>query len=613
MMTLKKLMIVLAVLLCPLFLTAQADAVIFSHSGGFYDSSFSLELNCPDAYHIRYTTNGNMPTADSKLYEAPLWLDERLYSDSDIYKIQISPDNLVYVPDSVRHAIVIRAAAFDRDEQRIGSTVTHTYLIRELGCETAGLPVMSVCADSLDLFGQEKGIFVPGVHFDPASPDHSGNYYQSGRDWERTANVEFFEPGDNSGINQICGLRTHGNRSRRYPSKGMKIYAREEYGTKRFNHAFFEDSQLDSFKHLVLKPFASFWPYSGAQDYVCNALARQLNVEAPLCRPMIVYLNGEYWGLYFVQEKTDERFLEDHYGVNPDLCNIIGDWKGEVEQGSGRNFNRLMRWLEQANLAETADFEQVKSLIDVDNYIDYMVFETFVGNWDWPGNNMRCWQVGDGQWRWMFFDGDATIINPDMDVFLNAAVYSEPSTWENYPETKLLFSKLLENNEFKIAFKARARELCGSLFHYESTSSVFGEIVETLRPKIEDQKHRFGYPTSIGSWDEGNSLIDVFLQGRVERYLDDLDSFPLLRDDVLLSDLYQFTCFPNPSNAGIRIEMKVDWSRPYDIYVCNMMGQVVCHQSGNVVEGETIAVDADLAAGVYLVRIGSCVQRWVKF
>ena len=110
----KKLWLIGLVLsMCPLFAAAQADAVVFSHPGGFYENSFSLELSCSDACHIRYTTNGNTPTAHSRLYEAPLWLDERLYSQSDIYKIQISPDDLIYVPDSVRHAIVIRAAAFD--------------------------------------------------------------------------------------------------------------------------------------------------------------------------------------------------------------------------------------------------------------------------------------------------------------------------------------------------------------------------------------------------------------------------------------------------------------------------------------------------------------------
>ena len=112
--------------------------------------------------------------------------------------------------------------------------------IKALGCDTHGLPVVSICADSLDLFGFEQGILVPGIHFDSLNPEISGNYFQKGREWERVSNVEFYDYSDNGGINQICGLRTHGNRARRQPQKGLKIYARQEYGNKHFHHQFFE-------------------------------------------------------------------------------------------------------------------------------------------------------------------------------------------------------------------------------------------------------------------------------------------------------------------------------------------------------------------------------------
>ena len=600
--------------LMPSFVMAQSDEVVFSASGGFYDHSFYLTLGCHDSNHyIRYTTNGNAPTEKSTRYVTPLFLDERLYSSADIYKIQISPDELVYVPDSVCHTIVIRAAIFDEGNHCVSEIVTNTYLIRDLGCDATGLAVMSICADSLALFDYETGIFVPGKHWNPEVPLNSGNYYQQGRDWERSVNVEFYEPIDNSGINQVCGLRTHGNRSRRYPAKGMKIYARNDYGKNRFNHAFFEETQINSYKHLVLKPFATFWPYSGAQDYVCTALAHQLELESPQCRPIIVYLNGEYWGLYFLQEKMDERFLEDHFGIDPDNCNIIGSWKGEVENGDGYNFKRMMRWLENADLSETSDYERINEMIDLDNFIDYMVFETFVGNWDWPGNNMRCWQEGDGPWRWMFFDGDATIISNTMDVFLNAAVYAEPATWDNYPEAKLLFGKLLENNQFKAAFESRALELCGSLFQYDNTSLVFNDIVTTLRPKIEDQRHRFGYPPNTDVWNEGNARIDDFLYHRVEWYLDAMEAFPLLQPGVTFSDIDSFVVFPNPTHGAINIQMQNQYPRPVMIIVYNVVGQVVTYVFREVEEGETISLDYDLPAGVYFVRIGSCMKKMIKF
>lgn len=510
----------IAFIVMMLRLGLNAQTVTFSHSGGFYHNSFSLELSCDEDYHIRYTIDGSNPTAKSTLYKQSLYLDESLYSKADIYKIQISPDNLVYVPDSVKHVIVIRAALFDAEENRISKTFTNTYFIRSLGADSHGMAVVSVCADHDDLFDENSGIFVKGVNWESEKPDHTGNYFQHGRDWERWANVEFYEPSDNSGINQICGLRTHGNRSRRQPAKGMKIYARDIYGKKRFKYDFFGDT-ICNYKHLLLKPFASFWPYSGVQDYVCNKMALNLNMEAPNCRPVVLYLNGEYWGVYFIQEKTDDKFIEDHCYVSPYNCNIIGSWRGEVEHGDNLSFREMMHWFENTNLSTRSAYKQACELIDMDCFIDYYVFQTFIGNFDWPGNNMRCWQENGGKWRWIFFDGDATIIKPDLDVFTNAAVYKDPSDWLNYPQAKLVFGKLLTNNRFRAAFKQRARELCETQFQYENTHPIFNGLIEALRPHIADQQHRFGYPPSEKFWDEGNAMIDDFLANRVDIYLNE--------------------------------------------------------------------------------------------
>ena len=139
--------------------------VMFSHQGGFYDEPFALSLECSDLdCHIRYTTNGGIPTENSKCYGMPLFLDESLYSISDIYTLPIAPVFESFVPDSVQHAIVIRAAAFDGNGERVSDVVTKTYLIRALGCDHHGLAVVSVCADSLSLFDYDTGIFVPGVY-----------------------------------------------------------------------------------------------------------------------------------------------------------------------------------------------------------------------------------------------------------------------------------------------------------------------------------------------------------------------------------------------------------------------------------------------------------------
>ena len=301
-------------LLCLAF--AKAQEVTFSTPGGFYDNPFELTLSCNQRDKvIHYTTNGNTPTANDPIYQEPLLLDESLYSLSDIYTILNCPETMWFLPETVQKCIVIRAAAFDESGNRIGETATNTYLIKSLGCDTHGLPAVSICADSLDLFDYERGIFVPGAYHDPSNPEGTGNYYQSGREWERPMNFEFYES-DNTGVNQKAGIRTHGGNGRKLQQKCMKIYARDEYGKKRFKHQFFETIPDSSFKHLIFKPFNSSWTYSGINDYVSNQLAARLNLETVASRPVVLYLNGEYWGIYYIHEKPDERYLETHCHVD---------------------------------------------------------------------------------------------------------------------------------------------------------------------------------------------------------------------------------------------------------------------------------------------------------
>ena len=598
---------------------AQDWQVLFSANGGFYDDVFELEMFSTHPHgHIRFTTNGNRPTAQSPIYETPLLLDERLYSQSDIYTINNTIPSLFYLPDSIRHCIVIRAAVFDDDGNRIGEVSTQSYFIRALGCDTHGLPAVSICADSLDLFGYENGIMVPGRMFDPLNPDQTGNYYMKGREWERHANIEFREVADNSGINQACGLRTHGNRARQQPQKGLKVYAREEYGKKRFRHPFFEANPTDGFKHLLIKPFSSLYPYSGVQDYVCSQMAIGIGLEAGRSRPVVVYLNGEYWGVYFLQEKMDERYLEDHYGIDIGQCNIISNWM-ELENGHDDSFQEMMDWLETADLSMEENYRHANEIVDVDNFIDYMILETFVDNYDWPANNSRCWQMEGGKWRWMFFDGDAAFgnINIDpfgnpvgMDVFGNAT-YTGPYNWPSSERATLLFRKLLENTEFCRLFDARLHELCQSGFLYENTAPILTRVVDWLRPEMEPQSFRFGIPTSVSHWEWGWTLSDDFLRHRVETYLAEWESYTAHLPEPVAASV---VCYPNPTSGELHIRFLPELSGSDEIVLYDIMGRKVFSQlfqsNGNPVEA---VIHPNLSPGVYVLKTGDFTQRVVKY
>ena len=219
---------------------------------------------------------------------------------------------------------------------------------------------------------------------------------------------------------------------------------------------------------MVLKPFSTLWPFVGVQDYVVNRMALEMGLEAPNSRPVVLYLNGEYWGIYFLQEKLDDHYLEDHFGIEPEACTIIcgngldGDtweWIDEVESGDGRSFEQMMDWLEDADLSDSANYAYISNLVNLDNFIDYQILETFVANTDWPANNMRCWQSDGSKWRFAFFDGDATLLKNDFDIFGNAT-YVADNLWHTGVKSTLLFRRLLENNDFKQKFLQYGTVFC---------------------------------------------------------------------------------------------------------------------------------------------------------
>ena len=589
---------------------AQNDTVIFSAKGGFYEETFALQLyHINQQYHIRYTTNGNRPTAQSPLYADSLWLDETKYSESNIYTIQISPDDLVFVPDSVKHCIVIRAAVFDENDSCVSHVMTQSYFIKALGCDTHGLPAVSICADSLDLFDYESGILVPGAYFDTLDPDWSGNYYQSGMEWERPMNIEFYEL-DNTGINQQAGIRTHGGNGRRFQQKCVKIYAREEYGKKRFKHKFFETIPINNFKHLVLKPFAASWNQSGVNDHICNQIASQLNLESLASRPVVLYLNGEYWGIYYIHERPDERYLEDHYGVDIDHVNIMANWVDVADHGTAANFIDLFRWVEEADLTTPDDYAYFESHVDIDNFIDYQIFEMFIENCDWPANNMRCWQEDNGPWRWIFYDGDACLLWMTFYAFDNA-VYDGDSIWPSSASSTLFFRKLLENEDFQSRFISRFQELLNTSFSNEVTSPIFEEIKLRIEPEVPLQSERFGFPESMEEWASDMAKVDYFLSARPNFVLEPLND--LLIGIPENQSVESIMCFPNPFSDEIHLRLLSDDNKVGEIAIYDVLGRKILSEAFSTETGNEITLNPSLPAGVYVLKVGSHSRRIVRY
>lgn len=573
--------------------------VVFSQQGGFYEDSFPLELWCPDGLHIRYTVNGATPTADAQPYSEPLFLNEELFSKSDIYTIVNCIPSVYHAVDDVKHAIVIRAAVFDDNDSCVGPVVTHSYFIKALGCDLHGLPVLSLAADSLDLFDYETGIFIPGANYDPADSTSTGNYNMTGREWERQINMEFYET-DNSGLNQQCGLRTHGGASRWFQQKGMRLYARDEYGKKRFKHRFFETTPIASFKRLNLHPYrCSNWLHTGGQEYLSQRVAAQLDIDGLGVRQVVVFINGEYWGIYTLEESPDERYLEDHYDIDLDEVNILKYW-GVTAYGDGMDWWRFRNWIENADLNQPADSAYAFSRIDIPSFIDYFLLEVFGANLDWPQNNVLLWQASEGApFRMMFFDGDGCFTRWYYPALYNAMHQGGNS---------LIINKLMASEAFKSMLNERYLVLKNSVFSVGSMKTIWDEYRELVGEEVPDQAERFGFPASLERWQSDMDSTEAFFTKRFIGFNQELQNvFELNTPEVKGNMVY-----PNPNNGTFFVLVFSENCSMMNVEVMNVLGQIVYKEECfRTIGGNIYRIETGLSSGLYLLRIENDVKRIV--
>lgn len=573
----------------------RTDAVTFSRQGGFYNESFELMLMCGSENHIRYTVNGAPPDLFSTLYTEPLFLDSSLYSKSNIYTVINTIPSTFHLPDDVERIITIRAAVFDEYENQISDIKTNSYIIGSLGYSSHGLPVISITADTFDLFDYDIGIFVPGATYDPSDSIHTGNFHLTGDAWERHVNFEFYEP-DNNGVNQQCGLRTHGGASRFFQQKGMKLYAREEYGEKRFNHQFFPDSEIVSFKRLILHPFrCSNWLQTGGQDFISHRLASKLKVESLSVREVVVFINGEYWGIYTLEESPDQRYLEDHFNVNLDEVNIF-KWWGVCQYGNNSDWWSVYSWLKTADLTDSTNEAYAFSRIDIDNFIDYILLETYTANLDWPQNNVIHWQAANGQrFRWIFHDGDGCLTRWNYNSF-DHATHSGGNS--------IVLNKLLESENFRILFTERYQYLKNTFFSYASLKPYLFEYRELTKDEIASQSHRFGFPTSYDKWLTDLNTCEEFMKNRAAHFDNEIPHSVSESSNEVSS----FTIFPNPSNGTLHICLTNNDIVPVEIY--DYIGRKVFAKTIHPTEA-TITITTHLPSGLYLIKLGNQTQRIV--
>ena len=488
----------------------------FSRISGFYPDDFKLRLISEENHEIYYTDDSTDPRTSnsSRKYKDHILIYDKS-SEPNIYSAigqnDSSPVSIAvrghYTPPPypVDKAMIIRAVA-KNSKGEFSDIITKTYFVTNqvLGIYQ-DLTVVSLVTNPENLFDPEFGIYVSGNMYQEAwrravennetdkfIPRWAGsNFQQKGKDWERETFMTIFDKGDIN-IQQKVGLRIKGAVSRLSASKSFNVFARKKYGKSNIETDLFKDKNTEGHSKTSYKAlsFRNIYNPSRYKDKIGRDLTiKREGLTFSNMKNSVIFLNGEYWGFFLIQEKFDSTFISQKYLLPKDNI-VIGKSRG-VEDGDENEYNNFIYFCGNYSKKEVWDekiYDEIKNFIDIDSFVELFAYGLYTGNTDWPGNNDGEWKYlgdpiegnkySDGKWRFYIYDLDLSMSSPNSNTFLNIEIEKRI----NYSYVQLYYSLVHNNSDFRHKIVNRicdyANEIC--------TDEVLKKLIEEYKKECPD-------------------------------------------------------------------------------------------------------------------------------
>jgi hypothetical protein len=351
------------------------------------------------------------------------------------------------------------------------------------------LAVLSIVADSIDLWGDSVGVYVKGVGNSSNWQGQKANYF-SGKKIQ--IDLAYYVDGRQV-LRQEAGLKVSGGGSRKQPQKSFNIFSDEQ-----FSYPFFKQKQLTDFSHFRLRVSGQDWRETLLRDALMHALVSETAIDAQAYQPVVVYLNGNYWGVYNLREKFNARYLEQNHGVS--RCDIL-ERNGKLRKGDTLHYQQMLRFIEKHDLAVDSHYQQVLAWVDTDNFMDYYCAQIYFANTDWPGNNVKYWRprTETGKWRWFIHDTDlgfgfAPIWGHPGGVEHNTLKYAlnDSATMHHNPIwSTFMFRNLLKNTQFKQEFIRKFAQHLQTTFQPKRVHEVIDSLSAVIAPEMPQHIERW--------------------------------------------------------------------------------------------------------------------------
>ena len=465
--------------------TTGKTELLFSHQRGFYYQNFTLEISTsiPNST-IKYTLDGSEPTESSATYFSQL-----VVSKNSVVKAKIFADDIYYP----------------------STTVTKSYFINQ----EQRLPVISLSTNPEHFFDYNTGIYALGPNAEAADPHFGANYWQ---DWEKPIHIELFEEDNQFGFEMDLGVKIFGQWSRANAQKSLAFYARNDYGYSEIDYKLFPNSNIEKYQNFVLRNSGNDWLNSMFRDPLHHSIVDNLDIDKQNYRPVVVYLNGEYWGIHNLREKINEHYIESHHNVPNDDINMIEN-NFVLVNGSIEPYIEFYNSLENMNMTTEASFDYINSKIDVKSFIDYSLLQIYIDNHDWPGNNFKFWQQSstNSKWRWILYDTDFGfgIWNPYAynKNTLKFALEENGDDWPNPPWSTFLLRKCIENPKFKDMFIARYSTYTNTIYAPHRVDNLITNLSSKINTEMVYHNQRWG--NTYSNWVNEVSIMRNFAYYRL--------------------------------------------------------------------------------------------------
>lgn len=359
-------------------LSEQSASPVLDLTPGFYENEQSLTLSNSANAKIYYTTDGTEPKAiESQLYTDPITLTK----------------------NTPIRAIAVEEGKFPSD------MVTGSYFI---GNRNVSLPVVSLVTDPKMFYNDTIGMLVVGVSGTTLIPSYcsfSEPYANFEEDWDRPCNFEIFDNNKTQRLSMEMKAGNFGACSRTKFVKSIKLNASKAYGGGKMDYALFKEKPNLKWQSIVLRNQGNDFGRSFLRDgFMQTLLIGQMDIDHQAYQPSVVYVNGEYYGLLNIRERTNKDFIYSNYGLDEDEIYIEESSSSSITDTEA--YQEIISLLSEDLTSDDA-YQKIESLIDVDEFLNYFMSEIYFANTDWAGGNIKAWKrIINGKWRWILYDTD---------------------------------------------------------------------------------------------------------------------------------------------------------------------------------------------------------------